>query len=276
MEQVVLKNVYKKYGEVDAVNNLSFSCKEGEFLAMLGPSGCGKSSTLRMIAGLEEITQGEIYIVNRLVNSLPPGSRNIALAFENYALYPPLTVFENIAFPLQASGMDYTKFRRRVNEVAEILNLTKILKRRPSKLSGGQQQLTSLARALVKPADVYLLDEPISHMDADLRNKMRGELRRIHKEMGATFIYVTHDQLEALSMADRIAIMNFGNLQQIGTVFEIYNHPANLFVAGFIGEPPMNLLEMVLVTKNGMVTCNVDGNLIPITKELKVIMRKNI
>jgi len=276
MNKVTLKNVYKNYGKVEAVKDLSFNCKEGEFLSLLGPSGCGKSSTLRMIAGLEEITRGEIYINDKLVNNVKPGQRNIALAFENYALYPPLTIYENIAFPLQASGMESSKIKKRVNEIAKMLNLLEVLKRKPSKLSGGQQQLTSLARALVKSADVYLLDEPISHMDIDLRNRMRGELRRIHKEMGATFIYVTHDQLEAISMSDRIAIMDFGVLQQIGTAYEIYNSPSNLFVAGFIGEPPMNLIDTTLIRKNGRLFCKVDGYHISLSKEIEMKIKDSI
>jgi len=268
MAQLVFKNVWKKYGEVEAVKDLSFECKDGEFLALLGPSGCGKSSTLKMIAGLEEITKGEIHIGDILVNNLKPGARNIALAFENYALYPPLTVLQNIAFPLQALGTASAEVDKEVKDIARILGLTDILNRKPSRLSGGQQQLTSLARALVKAVSVYLLDEPISHLDADLRSSMRGELKRIHKEMRATFLYVTHDQLEALSMADRIAILNFGVLQQIGTPNEIFNHPANLFVAGFIGEPPMNLLETEIIRKEGETYGKVDGAMLSIPKKI--------
>lgn len=243
MAEVRLENVNKVYkGDVHAVNNLSLTVEEGEFLALLGPSGCGKTSTLRMIVGLEEITSGDLFIGGNRVNELEPNQRNVALAFETYALYPPLTIRNNIAFCLKARRMPKSEIRQRVDEVARILDITNILDRKPAELSGGQKQRVSLARALVREPDVFLLDEPLSHLDAAQRAHMRTELKRLHADIGGTMILVTHDQLEAIAMAERIAVMNLGVLQQVGTFDEIYNHPVNEFVAGFIGEPPMNLI----------------------------------
>lgn len=244
MAQVRLEHVDKIYkGGVQAVQDLNLHIEDGEFLALLGPSGCGKTSTLRMIVGLEEITGGDIFIGDRRVNGLEPSQRNVALAFETYALYPPLRVWENIAFCLRARNMDKGEIERRVKEVARVLDITDILDRKPAELGGGQKQRISLARALVRDPDVFLLDEPLSHLDAAQRANMRVELKRLHAAVKRTMVLVTHDQLEAIAMAERIAVMNFGVLQQIGTFDEVYNHPANEFVAGFIGEPPMNFLN---------------------------------
>ena len=243
MAEVRLENVNKIYkGNVHAVNDLNLTIESGEFLALLGPSGCGKTSTLRMVVGLEEISSGAIYIGGQRVNELEPKDRNVALAFETYALYPPLTIRDNIAFCLRARNIPKPEIRQRVDEVARILDITGILDRKPAELGGGQKQRVSLARALVREPDVFLLDEPLSHLDAAQRANMRSELKRLHARIGGTMILVTHDQLEALAMAERIAVMNFGLLQQVGSFDEIYNHPVNEFVAGFIGEPPMNFL----------------------------------
>lgn len=246
MGTVVLQNVWKKYGEVEAVKDLNLECREGEFLALLGPSGCGKSSTLRMIAGLEKITLGSISIDGHRVNALEPRERDIAMAFEAYALYPHLTAYENIAFPLRVRGVRQQEVDRQVKEIAEMLDIGGILDRLPRNLSGGQQQRISFARAMVRPARVYLMDEPLSHLDAKQRSQLRSELKRLHRLKGLTIVFVTHDQTEAMAMADRIAVMNLGVLQQLGTPMEVFNRPRNLFVADFVGEPPMNFLDVAV------------------------------
>ncbi len=243
MAEVRLEQLHKTYrGGVEAVKDLNLTVRDGEFLALLGPSGCGKTSTLRMIVGLEEITKGSIYIGNRLVNKLEPNERNVALAFETYALYPPMTVRDNISFCLRARGMPPPEIARKVMEVAQMLDITDILERKPAELGGGQKQRISLARALVRDPSVFLLDEPLSHLDAGQRAHMRAELKRLHAAVQRTMILVTHDQIEAIAMAERIAVMNLGVLQQVGSFEEVYHNPANEFVAGFIGEPPMNIL----------------------------------
>jgi multiple sugar transport system ATP-binding protein len=257
-----LENVWKRYGIIDvveAVKNVNLECEEGEFLSFLGPSGCGKTSTLRMIAGLEKISDGKIYIKDRVVNNLKPGERNIAMAFENYALYPPLTVYENIAFPLRAQRLSAAEIKRRISWIAELFQIEDILTVKPRGLSGGQQQRISLARALVKDAVIYLMDEPISHLDADMRRRMRGELKRLHQTSGITVVYVTHDQLEAMSMADRIAVMNDGIIRQLGTPTDIFNHPQDEFVAGFIGSPPMNFLDCRLKVEDDRYAIELEG-----------------
>lgn len=263
MSKVSINHVYKIYeGNVEAVKDVSFTCEDGEFLAVLGPSGCGKSSMLRMIAGLEEISRGEIMFNDTVVNNLSPAQRNVALAFESYALYPLLTVYENIAFPLKARGMSKSEVDKKVNFIAEELNVDDILKRKPSGLSGGHQQRVSLARALIRDPNVTLLDEPISHMDQRVRADMRARIKWLHGEFNLTTIFVTHDQEEAISLCDRLAVMNFGKLQQIGTVDEIWSQPANKFVASFVGEPEMNFLagtiessqEVSILTQKGKMT----------------------
>jgi multiple sugar transport system ATP-binding protein len=230
---------------VEAVLDLSLDCKDKEFFSLLGPSGCGKSSTLRMIAGLEEISQGEILIGDHVVNEVEPKDRDIAMVFETYALYPHKKVFANMAFPLRVGKQKYSdaEIKKRVEKAAEILEITDFLDRYPKQLSGGQRQRVAIGRAIVREPQVFLLDEPISHLDAKLRTHMRGELKLLQRTLGTTMIYVTHDQMEAMSMADRIAIMNFGVLQQVGTPFEIFNRPVNQFVAGFVGDPPMNFID---------------------------------
>lgn len=252
MAEVRLEHVYKTYkGGVEAVKDLNLTIRDGEFLALLGPSGCGKTSTLRMIVGLEEITGGEIFIGGKPMSKLEPSQRNVALAFETYALYPPLRVFENIAFCLRARKTDPAEIDRRVREVARMLDITEILDRKPAELGGGQKQRISLARALVRDPSVFLLDEPLSHLDAAQRAHMRVEFKRLHAKIKRTMVLVTHDQLEAIAMAERIAVMNMGVLQQVGTFDEVYNHPVNEFVAGFIGEPPMNFLSCAPVVREG-------------------------
>jgi multiple sugar transport system ATP-binding protein len=254
MAEVRIEHLYKTYkGGVEAVKDLNLTIKDGEFLALLGPSGCGKTSTLRMIVGLEAITKGDLFIGNHRMNDLEPSERNTALAFESYALYPPLTVFDNIAFCLRARKMDSAEIKRRVMDVARILEIENILGSRPVELGGGQKQRISLARALVRDPDVFLMDEPLSHLDAAQRAHMRVELKRLHAESRRTTVLVTHDQLEAVAMAERVAVMNLGVLQQVGTFDEIYNHPVNEFVAGFIGEPPMNFLSCEPISEDGTV-----------------------
>ncbi len=262
MAEVRLEHLYKTYrGGVEAVKDLNLTIHDGEFLALLGPSGCGKTSTLRMIVGLEEITGGEIIIGDRVVNNLEPNGRNVALAFETYALYPPLSVYDNISFCLRARAVAPVDIDRRVQEVANMLEITDILDRRPGELGGGQKQRVSLARALVREPDVFLMDEPLSHLDAAQRAHMRVELKRLHAQTGRTTVLVTHDQLEAVAMAERVAVMDLGVLQQVGTFEEIFNRPVNEFVAGFIGEPPMNFLPCTPKSEAGDVMLQaVDGS----------------
>jgi len=244
MSTIDVQNVWKIYprGNVVGVRDLSFSCRDKEFLAILGPSGGGKSSTLRMLAGLEEISKGEVRFDGAVVNKMGPAERNIALAFESYALYQRLTVFENIAFPLRARKLNDNEINQKVSSIAELMDLTSILNKYPPELAGGHQQRVSLARAFVRKPNVTLLDEPISHMDQRVRAQLRARIRHLHDDLGLTTVYVTHDQAEAISLADRIAIINRAELQQIGTIEEIWNQPANRFVAYFVGEPAMNFI----------------------------------
>ena len=243
MVSVKLVNLTKRFGKVVAVDRLNLEVKDGEFVALLGPSGCGKTTTLLMIAGIYRPTEGEIYFNERLVNDLEPKDRNVGMVFQTYALYPHMKVFDNIAFPLKLKKVPKEEIRRKVLEVAKLLRIEELLERKPSQLSGGQQQRVALARALVKEPDLFLMDEPLSNLDAKLRMEMRGELKRLQKDLGITTIYVTHDQLEAMTMADRIAVLNKGRLQQYGPPEELYNRPANVFVARFIGSYPTHLIE---------------------------------
>jgi multiple sugar transport system ATP-binding protein len=244
VSQVDVNHCWKIYprGNIVGVKDLTFTCNDKEFLAILGPSGGGKSSTLRMVAGLEEISRGEILFDGKVVNHKGPAERNIALAFESYALYQRLSVFENIAFPLRARGMSKAEVDQKVHSIAELLDLTSVLNKSPASLAGGHQQRVSLARAFIRKPNVTLLDEPISHMDQRVRAELRARIRRLHDDLGLTTIYVTHDQAEAISLCDRMAIINRAELQQIGTVEEIWNQPANRFVAAFVGEPAMNFI----------------------------------
>jgi multiple sugar transport system ATP-binding protein len=243
MTGVQFSQVNKVFEGVVAVEGLDLDIYEGEFVALLGPSGCGKSTTLRMLAGLEFPSSGEIRIGGRVVNDLAPGERDVAMVFQSYALYPHMSVAKNIEYPLKKRGVDRAERRERVARAAEMLQLTALLDRRPRELSGGQQQRVALGRALVRDPQVFLLDEPLSNLDAKLRGYMRAELVELHRRLGRTMVYVTHDQLEAMTMADRIAIMQGGRLQQFAPPQEVYRAPANRFVAGFIGTPSMNLLD---------------------------------
>jgi multiple sugar transport system ATP-binding protein len=246
MAEVEFLKVRKAFGSSVAVRGLDLSVRNGEFVSLLGPSGCGKTTTLRMLAGLEFPTAGDIRIGGRIVNAVPPGQRDIAMVFQSYALYPHMTVGENIAYPLKKRGVAKAEREAKVKAVAETLHLDALLVRKPRQLSGGQQQRVALGRALVRDPKVFLLDEPLSNLDAKLRAHMRAELIELHRRVGRTFVYVTHDQLEAMTMSDRIAVMHEGELQQFAAPMEVYERPANLFVAGFIGSPAMNLLEGAL------------------------------
>ena len=243
MSNVILKNVKKIYDKKIVINNVDLEIKDKEFVVLVGASGCGKSTILRMIAGLEEITSGEILIGDKKVNDIPPKDRDIAFVFQSYALYPHMTVRENIAFGLKMRKVDKKTIAKKVQEAAEILDLTEYLDRKPKQLSGGQRQRVALGRAIVRNPKVFLMDEPLSNLDAKLRVQMRSEIKKLHEKLQTTFIYVTHDQTEALTMGDRIVVLNNGVIQQVDTPEEIYNNPANTFVAGFIGSPQMNFIE---------------------------------
>ncbi len=250
MASLSLKHIYKKYpGNVTAVSDFCLEIKDKEFLVLVGPSGCGKTTTLRMIAGLEEITEGELFIGDRLVNDVAPKDRDIAMVFQNYALYPHMTVFDNMAFGLKLRKTPKEEIKRRVEEAARILDITHLLDRRPKALSGGQKQRVALGRAIVRNPKVFLLDEPLSNLDAKLRASMRTELTKIHQRVGTTFVYVTHDQVEAMTMATRIVVMKDGLIQQVDTPQNLYDYPVNLFVAGFIGTPQMNFVNCTLEKK---------------------------
>ena len=250
MASLSLKHIYKKYpGGVTAVSDFCLEIKDKEFLVLVGPSGCGKSTTLRMIAGLEEITEGELFIGDRLVNDVAPKDRDIAMVFQNYALYPHMSVFDNMAFGLKLRKTPKEEIKRRVEEAARVLDITHLLDRKPKALSGGQKQRVALGRAIVRYPKVFLLDEPLSNLDAKLRATMRTELTKIHQRVGTTFVYVTHDQTEAMTMATRIVVMKDGLIQQVDTPQNLYDMPVNLFVAGFIGTPQMNFVDCVLTKK---------------------------
>jgi multiple sugar transport system ATP-binding protein len=245
MAEVVLKNINKVYdNKVQAVFDFNLQVKDKEFIVLVGPSGCGKSTTLRMIAGLEDISSGELYIDGTLRNDTPPKDRDIAMVFQSYALYPHMTVYDNLAFGLKIRHINKEEIRERVFRAAKILEIEKLLDRKPKQLSGGQRQRVALGRAIVRNAKVFLMDEPLSNLDAKLRVQMRAEIIKLHENIGATTIYVTHDQTEAMTMASRIVVMKGGYVMQIGSPIEIYNHPANLFVAAFIGSPAMNLMDV--------------------------------
>ncbi|MFH1888523.1 MAG: sn-glycerol-3-phosphate ABC transporter ATP-binding protein UgpC [Candidatus Omnitrophota bacterium] len=254
MAQVSLKNVSKEFSNgTKAVNNISLGVENKEFMVLVGPSGCGKSTTLRMIAGLEEITQGDIYIGDKLVNDIPAKDRDIAMVFQNYAIYPHFTVFDNMAFGLKLRNYPKPEIVRRVNEAAEILSIRHLLNRKPRELSGGERQRVAVGRAIVRKPAVFLFDEPLSNLDAKLRIQMRTEIHKLHIRLQSTIIYVTHDQVEAMTMGDRIAVMRGGILQQVDDPMQVYDHPKNKFVSGFIGSPPMSFMEGRIINKNGRI-----------------------
>lgn len=245
MGEIVLKNVTKIYEDgYHAVEEVNLQIKPKEFMILVGPSGCGKSTTLRMIAGLEDISQGEMWFDDKLVNFLEPGEREIAMVFQNYALYPNMTVYKNLAFSLEIRGVDKKEVKKKVEEVAKLLGLQEVLHRRPKALSGGQRQRVAIGNAIIRNPELLLMDEPLSNLDAKLRGQMRVELKKLHESLGNTIIYVTHDQIEAMTLGTRIVVMNHGRIQQVDTPERIYNNPVNQFVAGFIGSPSMNFLPM--------------------------------
>ena len=290
MAEVILKNIKKIYphqepkkkkkGEPEkktnlqiteegvlAVDNFNLHIQDKEFIVLVGPSGCGKSTTLRMVAGLEEISGGELYIGGQLMNDVAPKDRDISMVFQNYALYPHMTVRENIAFPLKLRKMDKAEIDQRVEQAAEILDITEYLDRKPKALSGGQRQRVAIGRAIVREPKVLLMDEPLSNLDAKLRNQMRAEIIKLRERIDTTFIYVTHDQTEAMTLGDRIVIMKDGFIQQIGTPQEVFDHPANLFVAGFIGMPQMNFFDAKLTRQNGRYAVTVGGVTVELSDE---------
>lgn len=259
MGKVVCEHVVKKFGQVTAVDDFNLEIEDNEFIVIVGPSGCGKSTSLRMIAGLEEQTGGNIYIGGQLVTDKPPRDRNIAMVFQNYALYPHMNVYDNMAFSLKLQGVSKDVIDSKVKEAAEILNITQYLERKPKELSGGQRQRVALGRAIVREPAVFLMDEPLSNLDAKLRVQMRTEIAKLHDRLGATTIYVTHDQTEAMTMADRIVVMKDGIIQQIADPQTIYDKPVNRFVASFIGAPPMNFINCAVDKRSGEIVLVTDG-----------------
>ena len=259
MASLTIRNLVKTYDKTEVLHGISLSVKDGEFVVFVGPSGCGKSTTLRLIAGLEETTSGEIEIAGRTVNNLEPKDRNIAMVFQNYAIYPHMTVRKNIGFGLRTSKLSKTERISRLEEVASILDMTELLGRKPSQLSGGQRQRVAIGRAMVRDPAVFLFDEPLSNLDAQLRTQMRLEIKKLHQRVGNTIVFVTHDQVEAMTLADRIVIMKDGHIQQVGTPSEVYHQPANTFVAQFIGAPSMN-----------MIPGTVAGGMVHVGSELKI------
>ncbi|MDD4780536.1 MAG: sn-glycerol-3-phosphate ABC transporter ATP-binding protein UgpC [Tissierellia bacterium] len=261
MASISLKNINKIYpGDVKAVTDFNLEIEDKEFIILVGPSGCGKSTTLRMIAGLEEISKGELYIGDRLVNDVAPKDRDIAMVFQNYALYPHMTVYKNMAFGLELRKVPKNEIKRRVTEAAKILDIEHLLERKPKALSGGQRQRVALGRAMVRNPQVFLLDEPLSNLDAKLRTAMRSEIIKLHKRLETTFVYVTHDQIEAMTMGDRIVVMKDGFIQQVDTPQNLYNYPCNLFVAGFIGAPQMNFLDAKVKVEGENIIVDFNGN----------------
>jgi multiple sugar transport system ATP-binding protein len=263
MASVELKEVRKSFGRVEVVHGVNVTIKDGEFVVLVGPSGCGKTTLLRMLAGLEEITSGEIRIGDRVVNNIPPKARDIAMVFQNYALYPHMTVFDNMAFSMKLAGRSRDEARQRVDVAAKILGLTEYLDRYPRQLSGGQRQRVAMGRAIVRDPQVFLFDEPLSNLDAKLRVQMRTEIKELHQRLKTTSVYVTHDQIEAMTMADTIVVMNGGNVEQIGSPLELYDNPANLFVAGFIGSPAMNFISGKLANGTATSVTLVNGSGLP-------------
>lgn len=268
MAQVILRHIHKTYNNENfAVHDFNLTIADKEFVVLVGPSGCGKSTVLNLIAGLEEITAGELYIDGRLVNDIEPQHRDIAMVFQSYALYPHMTVYDNMAFALKIKRVPKDEINSRVKEAAKILGLSEFLTRKPKALSGGQRQRVAIGRAIVRDPKVFLMDEPLSNLDAKLRNQMRAEIIRLRQKINTTFIYVTHDQTEAMTLGDRIIIMKDGVIQQVGTPQQVYNRPANIFTSGFIGIPQMNFIEAMLEIHDGKYFVNMDGKLLSLPPE---------
>ena len=265
MATVKLDKISRRFNNIAAIADISFTVPDGEFWVLVGPSGCGKSTILRTIAGLESITEGKLYFDHTLVNQIPARQRDVAMVFQNYALYPHLTVAENLGFGLKMQGVDHRDITKKVESVARSLNIDRLLKRKPKQLSGGQQQRVALGRAIIREPKVFLLDEPLSNLDAQLREETRTELKQLHAQVGITTIYVTHDQVEAMTLADKIVVLNEGRIQQIGTPQQIYNHPANQMVATFLGSPPMNILPVTYL--EGKFTLNQEQSF-PLNQEI--------
>lgn len=273
MSAISLNNVVKAYGKLEVVHGINLDIDHNEFVVLVGPSGCGKSTTLRMIAGLEDITGGEISIGERVVNELPPRKRNISMVFQNYALYPHMNVRDNLGFGLKIAGQSPSVVEERVIEAAEVLGISELLDRIPAELSGGQRQRVAMGRAIVRNPEAFLFDEPLSNLDAKLRVQMRTEIKKLHNKVKTTVVYVTHDQVEAMTLADRIVIMKDGYIEQVGTPMEVFNHPLNTFVASFIGSPPMNLIPAVI--KQQMIVLDDDIS-IPVPKRLATEVREGL
>lgn len=273
MASVTLEKVSKFYGNVEAVKKINLEIKDNEFLVLVGPSGCGKSSTLRMIAGLEEIDEGKINIGDRMINQLEPRERNVSMVFQNYALYPHMTVQENLGFSLKIAGMKKDDIDKRVAEAASVLDIEEFLQRKPAQLSGGQRQRVAMGRAIVRRPDVFLFDEPLSNLDAKLRNQMRTEIKRLHQKVQTTIVYVTHDQVEAMTLADRIVIMKDGIIEQIGSPLELFETPATKFVATFIGSPSMNMISAIIEKDSGTkIMKTEDGLKIPVPTNKQAVV----
>ena len=270
MASVTINNVRKSYGKTEVVHGVSLDIKDGAFVVLLGPSGCGKSTLLRMIAGLEPITSGDISIGGTVVNTLHPKDRNIAMVFQNYALYAHMTVYDNMAFSMQLKKLPKDEIKKKVDWAASILNLTPYLDRQPKQLSGGQRQRVAMGRAIVRDPAVFLFDEPLSNLDAKLRVQMRTEIKELHHKLSTTVVYVTHDQIEAMTMADTIVVLRDGVIEQVGKPLEIYDHPANLFVAEFIGSPSMNILSGEVASENGVPVVQSNGIALPLPMSAKV------
>ncbi len=275
MSQVVIRNANKKYGDVHAVKDVNLQIHDKEFMVFVGPSGCGKTTTLRMVAGLETITSGDILIGDRVVNELPPMDRDIAMVFQNYALYPHMSVYDNMAFGLKMRKFDKAEIARRVQRAAGILDISELLDRKPRQLSGGQRQRVALGRAIVRDPKVFLFDEPLSNLDAKLRVQMRVELKKLHERLGTTAIYVTHDQVEAMTLGDRVVVMRDGWVQQVGEPLDLYNTPANKFVAGFIGSPAMNFAAVTVTEANGSLLAESQGLRIKLPDETAQRLRRH-
>lgn len=276
MAKVEFKNIKKSYDDVEVVKHFDFTVEDGEFVVFLGPSGCGKSTTLRMLAGLESITSGEIYVGGKLMNKIDAKDRDLAMVFQSYALYPHMTVYENIAFALKLKGMPKPEIDVEVRKAAEMLELTPLLDRKPKELSGGQRQRVAMGRAMVRTPKVFLFDEPLSNLDAKLRGTMREEIKQLHRELKTTTIYVTHDQIEAMTLADRIVILKDGYVAQVGTPTDVFQRPANKFVAQFIGNPSMNMLDAKMIESQGELFVELGDVHIPLPERFKDNASKNL